>query len=68
MQAATFTGGPEGGVVPPKAHPILTQLRGHMADDAQYAAVSHILRRMLHPHVQQRASIKEVLAAEMFTM
>ena len=67
VQAATFAGAAEGEEEPPEAHPILTRLRGQMSDDAQYAAVSHILRRMLHPHVQQRATIKEVLAADLFT-
>ena len=59
--------GPETGVVPPEAHPLLAQLRGRMADDAQYAVVSHALRRMLQPDVHQRASIEEVLAADLFS-
>ena len=52
--------------MPPEAHPLLAELKDKMADATQYAAVSHVLRRMLHPDMCQRASIEAVLAADLF--
>ncbi len=64
LQEDTFTGDDEA-IVPPETHPLLERLRKRLADDEEYGRFSKVLRRMLHPDVQKRAKIEEILAAEL---
>lgn len=65
LQEATYDGA-DATSVSADLHPKLKLLRDGSADEAEYACLSRMLRRMLHPDLQRRATIDEVLASESF--
>lgn len=47
-------------------HPILESLGEAVTDDEEYQTVLSLLRTMLHPQLDQRASIEQVLGCDFF--
>ena len=45
---------------------MLEFLHGWALNEEEYGQFSKVLRRMLHPDLQSRATIEEVLAADIF--
>ncbi|KAL3161725.1 hypothetical protein ABBQ38_008822 [Trebouxia sp. C0009 RCD-2024] len=50
-------------LVPPDVHPMLQQLHNHFSDIEECGSISGVLRRMLHPDLQHRCTVQEVLAS-----
>lgn len=62
LQEATYDRA-DSGPVPPDVHPVLQQLHRNFTDVKEYESISGVLRRMLHPDLQHRCTVQEVLAS-----
>ena len=48
------------------AHPMLKELSDIMGNDALYSDVAELVRRLLHPSPEGRATAHEALASKLF--
>ncbi|KAL3161729.1 hypothetical protein ABBQ38_008826 [Trebouxia sp. C0009 RCD-2024] len=59
---ATYDGA-DSAPVPPDVHPMLQQLHRSFPHSEEFESISGVLRRMLHPDLQHRCTVQEVLAS-----
>ena len=62
MQAATYTD-----VAKAKDHIIVRMLKGSYGGSREFACITSSVRRMMHPNLAKRATIEEVLTADLFS-